>query len=123
MRGKQRAEQEGRRRVPTHREPDHRTQQHRTDERDQRERHDRAPVHPHQGQVEFDPGHEHQIQQSDLTQLGHRRVARADQIETMRPDREASEQQADDPRNPGALQQRRPDDHDNEQHQEFPRRP
>ena len=73
-------------------------------------------------EVELDPRDEHQIQEAELAELGHGRIARSDHVQAVGPDDEPADQETDDPGKPCALEQRRADDHDQEQNQELPRR-
>ena len=82
-----------------------------------------AAVHSQQREVELDAGDEHQVQQPELAELGHGRVAGPDHVQAVGTDHEAADQQADDPGQPRALEQRRSDDHHQEQDQELPCRP
>ena len=73
-----------------------RCRSHRQQEGDDPEADDGAAVDPDQGEVELDPGDEHQVEQPKLPEVGDRRVAGADQVEPVGADREAAEQQPDD---------------------------
>jgi len=118
----QRSEEQRGRTLPVLREADHCAQRHRNRKRDQSERDDRPAVDAQQREIQLDAGHEHQVEQPELSQLGDSRVAGADQVQSVRPDQEAAQQQPDDARQPGTPQEWRADDHDHEQHEEFPGR-
>ena len=69
---------------------------------------------PDDPEVELDPGHEHQVEEPELSELGHRRIAGTDHLEPVRADQEPTDEQPDDARQQRPLEQRGPDDHDEE---------
>ena len=73
-------------------EADRGAEHHRKSEGDDPERDDGAAVDADQGEVELDPGHEHQVEQAQLPEVGDRRVAGADQVEPVGADHEAADQ-------------------------------
>jgi hypothetical protein len=77
-------------------------------------------VHAHKCQVQLNPGHEHQVQQSELPEFGNRGITGSDQVQPEGADRKAADDQADDPWNPRASNDWRAEDDHQEQNQELP---